>query len=76
MPMPLAQSIGLPPPMATMTSQSLARYSSAPAITSSTLGLAETPVNTVVRMPAASSSASHSPTQPTAATPGSDTNNT
>ena len=44
-PMPLAQSIGLPPPTATMTLHPSLRYISAPSITSSERGLADTWVN-------------------------------
>src|SRR5690554_4782575 len=76
MPMPLAQSIGLPPPIAIMTSHSLDRYSSAPAITSSTLGLGEISVKMVQGRAASSSSVSISPTQPASDTPGSDTRKT
>ncbi|MNE70749.1 hypothetical protein D3C80_1665670 [compost metagenome] len=76
MPMPLAQSIGLPPPTATITSQPLARYSSAPCITSSTRGLGDTAVYSTWAMPWRSRLASTSPTQPAACTPGSDTTST
>src|SRR3954468_15148390 len=66
----LAASIGLPPPMATSTSQPLSRYCSKPAATSVSLGFAVSPDQTCQDTPAAARCGRARSAQPAASTPG------
>src|SRR5271163_2697243 len=71
--MHFAQSIALPPPTATMTSQPCSAYTTAPASISSIRGLGETLVNSVHPRPAPSMLASTCCAHPARTTPGSET---
>jgi hypothetical protein len=70
-PIPLAVSIELPPPIATRPSQPWARYSAAPASTSSTPGFARTRSNTTGSQSAPRRTSSAVSSKPAALTPGS-----
>jgi len=76
MPIPLAQSMGLPPPTATSPSQRLSWYWATPAMTSWSLGLEVTFKKRIGSISAWASWLQTASVQPTASTPGSLTTRT